>query len=91
MAPAASPAIRWPSVRAPAPAPERRLRRVALLGNHLSRQCGIATFTTDLGAAIAAQFPALECFVVAMNDSVRRHARHAAGTVIEPVLTEVLR
>jgi len=52
----------------------RGLRKVALLGNHLPRQCGIATFTTDLGAAIAAQFPALGCFVVAMNDAVRRHA-----------------
>lgn len=29
------------------------LQRVALLGNHRPRQCGIATFMTDLGAAIA--------------------------------------
>ena len=49
------------------------LRRVALLGNHLPRQCGIATFTTDLSAAIATEFPALDCFVVAMNDAGRQH------------------
>ena len=29
-------------------------RRIAMLGNHLPRQCGIATFTTDLSGAIAA-------------------------------------
>lgn len=51
-----------------------RLRNVALLGNHLPRQCGIATFTTDLSAAISAEFPALGCFVVAMNDAGFRHA-----------------
>lgn len=49
------------------------LTRVALLGNHLPRQCGIATFTTDLGAAITAEFPSLDCFVVAMNDGGPRH------------------
>jgi glycosyltransferase involved in cell wall biosynthesis len=32
------------------------------------RQCGIATFTTDLGDSIAAEFSAVECLVVAMND-----------------------
>ncbi len=26
---------------------EKRIRRVAVLGNHLPRQCGIATFTTN--------------------------------------------
>src|SRR5580698_9779316 len=45
-----------------------------MLGNHLPRQCGIATFTTDLGAAIAAEDPRVECFVLAMNDPGRRHA-----------------
>src|ERR1035441_9342881 len=29
--------------------------RVAVVGNHLPRQCGIATFTTDLCDAIAAR------------------------------------
>ncbi|HKV74417.1 MAG TPA: glycosyltransferase family 4 protein [Gemmatimonadales bacterium] len=50
------------------------IQRLALLGNHLPRQCGIATFTTDLGAAIAAEFPGIDCLVVAMNDAGRRHA-----------------
>jgi glycosyltransferase involved in cell wall biosynthesis len=50
------------------------LQRVALLGNHLPRRCGIATFTSDLSAAIAGQFPVLDCFVVAMNDAGWRHA-----------------
>src|SRR5687768_7393810 len=50
------------------------IRKIAVLGNHAPRQCGIATFTTDLSDAIAAEFPSLDCFVLAMNDSGRRHA-----------------
>ena len=50
------------------------LHRVALLGNHLPRQCGIATFTTDLATAIAEEYPHLDAIVVAMNDVGRHHA-----------------
>jgi glycosyltransferase involved in cell wall biosynthesis len=50
------------------------IRRIALLGNHLPRECGIATFTTDLTEAIAAEAPDVDCFVVAMNDAGKRHA-----------------
>lgn len=44
------------------------IRNVALLGNHLPRHCGIATFTTDLTDALHARFPDLGTCVVAMND-----------------------
>ena len=47
------------------------IKKVAMLGNHSPRQCGIATFTTDLSDAIATSFPKLDCFVVAMNDGHR--------------------
>ena len=50
------------------------IRRIAMLGNHLPRQCGIATFTTELSTAIAGVSPQLDCFVLAMNDVGRRHA-----------------
>jgi glycosyltransferase involved in cell wall biosynthesis len=49
------------------------IRKVAMLGNHAPRQCGIATFTTDLSDAIAAEFPRLDCFVLAMNDAGKHH------------------
>jgi len=49
------------------------IRRVAMLGNHLPRQCGIATFTTHLSDAIAAVAPDLDCFVLAMNDGLHKH------------------
>ncbi|MBK8259181.1 MAG: glycosyltransferase family 4 protein [Polyangiaceae bacterium] len=50
------------------------IRTVAMIGNHLPRQCGIATFTADLSEAVASERPALDCFVVAMNDPGRHHA-----------------
>jgi glycosyltransferase involved in cell wall biosynthesis len=53
---------------------ERSIRRVAMLGNHLPRQCGIATFTTDLSDAITAAQPDVDCFVLAMNDGRHQHA-----------------
>ncbi len=46
----------------------RSLQRVALIGNHLPRRCGIATFTHDLHRAIATARAGLETCVVAMND-----------------------
>ena len=52
----------------------RAAPRIALLGNHLPRQCGIATFTTDLSDAITAEFSEIDCFVVAMNDAGRRYS-----------------
>ena len=42
--------------------------RIAVIGNHLPRQCGIATFTTDLCDAIAAKYGVAGVFVVAVND-----------------------
>jgi glycosyltransferase involved in cell wall biosynthesis len=53
---------------------ETNINRVALLGNHLPRQCGIATFTTDLSDAIASVDPDLDCFVLAMNDGRHQHS-----------------
>lgn len=47
--------------------------RVAVVGNHLPRQCGIATFTTDLCDAIAAEYGTAGVFVVAVNDPQSRY------------------
>ncbi len=44
------------------------LKRIAFIGNHLPRRCGIATFTHDLHGAIAAARPDLDTCVVAMTD-----------------------
>src|SRR4051794_11728099 len=48
--------------------PASAIRKVAFLGDYLPRKCGIATFTTDLRCAVAAEFPALQCLVVPVND-----------------------
>ena len=45
-----------------------QIRRFATLGNHLPRQCGIATFRTHLTEALVEQLPGADGFVVAMND-----------------------
>jgi glycosyltransferase involved in cell wall biosynthesis len=41
---------------------------IAFIGNFLPRQCGIATFTTDLLHAVADAAPGSVCYAVAMND-----------------------
>ena len=43
-------------------------RKIAFLADYLPRKCGIATFTTDLRCAVAAEFPAMQCLVVPVND-----------------------
>src|SRR3984957_15162412 len=48
--------------------PPSAIRKVAFLGDYLPRKCGIATFTTDLRCAFAAEFPAIQCPVVPVND-----------------------
>ncbi|MGB5749115.1 MAG: glycosyl transferase family 1, partial [Desulfobacterales bacterium] len=41
---------------------------VAVIGTYLPRQCGIATFTTDLVEGISAEAPDIYCWAAAMND-----------------------
>ena len=40
------------------------IRTLAMLGNYLPRQCGIATFTTDLCDAIAGEYPPATCIAM---------------------------
>jgi glycosyltransferase involved in cell wall biosynthesis len=47
---------------------ESKIQRVGFLGDYLPRKCGIATFTTDLLAAVAAEHPKCQCFAVPVND-----------------------
>jgi glycosyltransferase involved in cell wall biosynthesis len=42
--------------------------RVAVIGNYLPRQCGIATFTTDLCDAIGAEYETVQLLAVPVND-----------------------
>ena len=54
--------------------PHTAVQSLALWGNALPRQCGIATFTTDLLTALTEESLGLDCGVVAMNDAGKRHA-----------------
>ena len=54
--------------------PPGSIQRLAFVGNHLPRRCGIATFTSDLSATVARVAPDIESMVVAMNDTGCSHA-----------------
>src|SRR6266850_1163332 len=43
--------------------------RIAVIGNYLPRQCGIATFTTDLCGAIAAEYGTARLLALPVNDT----------------------
>ena len=45
------------------------IKRIAFIGNYLPRQCGIATFTTDLCEAIAAEHSSTTCIALPVNDT----------------------
>ena len=45
-----------------------KLNRIAFIGNYAPRQCGIATFMTDLCEAVADQYPDTSCIAVPVND-----------------------
>jgi glycosyltransferase involved in cell wall biosynthesis len=44
------------------------INRIAFIGNYLPRQCGIATFTTDLCEAIAIEYGETTCIALPVND-----------------------
>jgi len=50
------------------------LNRIAFIGNYSPRQCGIATFTTDLCEAIAVQYSGTTCIALPVNDVVTGYA-----------------
>ena len=65
-----------PLMRDGAAAPRGRLHskpslpsRIAVIGNYLPRQCGIATFTTDLCSAIAAEYGTARLLALPINDT----------------------
>jgi glycosyltransferase involved in cell wall biosynthesis len=61
------------------------LHRIAFIGNYMPRQCGIATFTTDLCEAIAAQYNQTSCIALPVNDT---EAGYAYPTRVRFELTE---
>src|SRR5689334_15702151 len=44
------------------------IKRIAFIGNELPRQCGIATFTTDLCESIADEYRGTACIALPVND-----------------------
>jgi glycosyltransferase involved in cell wall biosynthesis len=50
------------------------IRSVAVIGNYLPRQCGIATFTTDLVDALSTEAPDINCWAIVINDKPEGYA-----------------
>ena len=69
------------------------VQRVAFIGNHLPRRCGIATFTHDLHRAVATARPELETCVVAMTDqgSVQEYPESVRVLVRENIIGDYVR
>jgi glycosyltransferase involved in cell wall biosynthesis len=45
-----------------------KVRKIAFVGDHPPRKCGIATFTSDLLVAVANAHPQSQCLAVSVND-----------------------
>lgn len=45
-----------------------KIQKIAFIGDHLPRKCGIATFTSDLFAAVQSEHPESRCLAVSVND-----------------------
>ncbi len=45
-----------------------QINRIAFIGNYLPRQCGIATFMTDLCETVASEYPGTTCIALPVND-----------------------
>jgi glycosyltransferase involved in cell wall biosynthesis len=61
-----------------------KIRKIALIGNHLPRRCGIATYTTDIFEAMRKRFPDVHIDVWAMNDGVEySYPNTVKGTIDE--------
>ncbi|MEG3083268.1 glycosyltransferase family 4 protein [Sphingomonas sp. PB2P12] len=71
------------------PADGGNIARLALIGNFLPRQCGIATFTTDVFTAMRARFPEIAVDVYAMDDHPGKYdyPTEVTGTIPEPDLS----
>ena len=61
------------------------IKRIAFIGNYLPRQCGIATFTTDLCEAMAKKYTDTTCIALPVNDVA---AGYAYSTRVRFELTE---
>ena len=64
--------------------PSDAIKRIGFIGNYLPRQCGIATFTTDLCGAIAAEFDDTTCIALPVNDIVKGAVQFCSISKILP-------
>lgn len=46
-----------------------QIRKIAVIGTYMPRQCGVATFTTDFCEALSAQYPEAAICAIPVNDT----------------------
>ncbi len=63
---------------------QAKIEHIALIGNFLPRKCGLATFTTDVHAAMAKHCPDIQVDVYAMDDHPGRYDYPPAVTAAIP-------
>ena len=63
---------------------DHSVRNIALIGNHLPRRCGIATYTTDVAIAMRSRFPDIQVQVWAVDDGAGcEYADDVTGIILE--------
>lgn len=73
-----------PTPAIPGPFPgNARVRHIAMIGNHLPRRCGIATYTTHIVKAVTERYPDMRVDIWAMEepDKVHVYPDTLAGTI----------
>lgn len=70
----------------------KRISHIALIGNHLPRRCGIATFTTHVAQAVANRYPDIRVDVWAIEEPGKCHSYPdtLAGTIRQDDLSTYL-
>jgi glycosyltransferase involved in cell wall biosynthesis len=72
--------------------PRNRVNHIALIGNHLPRRCGIATYTTDVAQALAQRHPRIEVDIWAMTEAGKSYVypEQVSGTINEDDISSYL-
>jgi hypothetical protein len=64
-----------------------KVRKIAFVGDHLPRKCGIATFTSDLLTAVSSAHPQNQCLAVSVNTPIANWVSQQVGSTLDDVVS----